>query len=243
MCKGKSLSALAGLNKTVVIYIINPSHGAKYIRQLCRIFQRTFHAYASAVRTIEEPSDIVLQLLPIGCVASDFNIMIPKLSLCTRIAKIIYDKCPLTQTAKSPYASGAAFQIAESLPKKLDFKLTSSDSYNPLKQLAVAHLGYYWEPQDRWLTAALINDTADRQWTASYHLGRGPHQMPHLAMVLEEIWKIVNDAIDFVPDDGRVYIAKTSLFLAEEIQSTCAIFLLHAILICSSSLEQTRRGG
>ena len=217
--KGKSLSLLAENGETILIYIINPSQNAQYIWQLCEMFQNIFSAYASSARTTDNPSDLVLQILPFEWAATDFCTMTSSLQSYTRMAKILYDKCPLSVPSRSAYASGAAFQIAEQIPRKLDFKLTASNSYSPLKHSSTAHLGYCWNEGEDWLSAALVNDTGNKQWNASYHVGRVSYTWHCFAAVAREIWEVVGEAIDFATEECRVYIAKTEAFAETEIES------------------------
>ena len=217
---GKSLSALAGFNNTILIYVVNPSNGTQSIRKLCELFRQTFNAYASNVRIANNPSDLVLQIIPIDWMGSESHVAIPSLRACTRLAKIIYDKCPLPDGTKSPFASGSAFQITEQLPRSIDFKVTTSNSYSPLNHTPVAHLGYVWNVQAHWLSAAVVNEIGDRQWSGSYHIGQRANPWPHFAAIAKEVWEIIGEAVDLKQDECTIYIAKTEPIANTEMEGT-----------------------
>lgn len=217
---------LAGLHRTIVVYVVNPSDSSESIRKLCELFQTIFAAYASTLRMAENPSDLVLQILPLSWVGSETHITIPALGPCTRLAKIIYNKCPLSNAAQSPFDSGTAFQIARQVPRKIDFKVTASGTYSPLKHSPIAHLGYFWDAREDWLSVALTNDTGDLQWNASYHLGQVSNPRPYFAAVAKEIWEVVGESFDFTQDECKVFVAKVGAFTDTEIESKSALHQL-----------------
>ena len=198
--------------------MINPSEEPSSIRYLCEIFQRIFNAYASNTKPKDAPSDLVLQIIPLNWVATKSSLAIPLLGPCTRLAKIVYDKCPLLIDTSLPLNSGAAFRIADQFPKKIDFKLTASSNFSPIGHTPVAHLGYCWNKQANWLSFAFVNDTGDAQWSASYHLGLLSDPWPYFAAVAREIWDITGEATDFSQDECKVYIAKTEVMEPMEIE-------------------------
>ena len=217
---GKSLSALASSETTILIYMIGLSEKEQSIWKLSELFQHIFAAYAANVRTVENPSDLVLQVVPFDWVGSESRIAIPSLGPCNKLAKIIYDKCPLPSRAKSPFASSSAIQISQQLPKSINFKVTTSSSYSPLDYAPVAHLGYVWNEGSSWLSAALVNDFGNQQWSASYYIGQVSNPWPYFVAITNEIWEIVGEAIDFTQDECKVYIAKLEPIKKAEMQGT-----------------------
>ena len=205
--------------------MIGSSEEDQSIWKLCELFQHIFTAYAANIRTAENPSDLVLQIVPFDWVGSESRIAIPSLGPCTRLAKIIYDKCPLSSRAKSPFTSGSAFQISQQLPRSINFKVTTSSSYSPLNYAPVAHLGYVWNEETSWLSAALINEFGDKQWSASYYIGQVSNPWPYFAAVTNEIWEIVGEAIDFTQDECKVYIAKLEPITKAEMQGMSKVYI------------------
>ena len=205
---GKSLSALAALEKTIVIYMTDPTNGKSSGRRLCELFQKTFEAYASAVRMANNPCDLVMQLVPLNWIGSPYRIAILSLRQCTRLANIIYDRCPLADSAYSAYSSVSLFELVKPLPKTVNFRLNSTQLSSPTKDAKLFYLGYSWNEQFCWLSAAFVDCIGSQQWSASYCLGQFSSRWSSFEAVAQEIWEVLEEAVHVSQDDCRVIVTK-----------------------------------
>jgi hypothetical protein len=215
--------ALASLGKTIVVYMVNPTESQSTLKRVCEKFHKLFEAYATALRATNNPSDVVLQIIPLHWVGYPSQLTIPSPQQCTRLANVIYNRCPLVEGTSSAYASGSLLQLTDRLPTSVEFRPSPSNNTHPLKHDEGIHLAYHWSEEAHWLSAAFIDNIGSKQWNASYYLGESLNPWPYFAAIAREIWEVVKEATNAPQRDCKIFIAKTHPFNPMEIEGECYI--------------------
>lgn len=210
--------------------MVDPTNGQSSIRRTCELFQKIFEAYASAVRMANNPCDLVTQLVPLDWIGSSSRVAILSLRQCTRLANLVYDRCPPADPTSSAYSAASLFELAKPLPKALHFKLSSAHSSDPLQNAKVIYLGYCWNDRSRWLSAAFIDSTGSQQWSASYCIGQLSNQWSSFELIAQEIWAVIEEAFHVSQDDCRILVSKTGPLHPIERESECERLALVILL-------------
>ena len=214
---GRSLTPLATLGKTIAIYMINPHPGVRALYSLCTSFLKLFEAYASSVRHVRAPADMVLQVIPLSWIGSSSTISIQPPKSYIRLAKIVYDRCPVQGQDASPYASASLFRLADTIPKTLEFKLGADSPTSLFQHISAAHIGYSWKHGSRWLSSVVTDSHGCHHWTASYFLSLREDSWSIFRAAAKEIWETFLEVMDVSHGSHRLYISKSSPMLQAEI--------------------------
>lgn len=160
----------------IVVYLVNPFSDPHNLWQLCSAFWALFQAYLpSSSRALDATRpELVLQLVPIKCIASFEAPVVLEPSLLARLAREVYDRCPPKEpsadhTALSIY-SAPSIQLEETLPKSIPFRVTAEPPSDLLHENSYIHVGYAVSVDGSWLTAAWTDNPGKHQATASYCL-------------------------------------------------------------------------
>lgn len=157
-----------------IIYMLNPLNDERGLPMLCRAFLKIFESYSIAVKDsrVDEPNDLVLQVIPSVLVASPDFIPIPSPKQYRRIAFDVYDRCgPTTEKERRrrpQYHCAPAARLAIRIPKSIDFKLTPENSALDLHSDNSIHVAYSWDPETSWLTASWTDMVGIVSWNACY---------------------------------------------------------------------------
>jgi mediator of RNA polymerase II transcription subunit 13, fungi type len=206
---------------TYVIYIINPFENHTSLWHLCAAFWALFQTYSPSAVTFANSGklDIVLQIIPIRCVASFGAPVVPDPATMVYIAREVYDRCPPTrnppddQTPLSIYRA-PAIQLEETLPKTISFKLQSDPPSDLLRENSYMHIGYGISEDLSWLCAAWTDNFGKNQTLASYSLvGRS------FSDVAKEVWATTIDIISPRRVAWRVCVAKHGILEKEELEA------------------------
>ena len=200
--------------------MINPFHGVDTIFRLCVAFLKLFEAYASKIRLIQNPSDLVLKIIPMEWISSGSTYSSSSPASYLRLAKEVYDRCPSTQLESSPYASASLFQLADPIPRTIDFRLNADSASSLFQHEHIAHIGYSWVGESAWMTAAITDNLGCHHWVGSFSLRDSLDPWPSFQAIAKEIWEIMLEAMKAAEGNRRVFVAKDRPMLIKEVEGT-----------------------
>ena len=214
---GRQLGKLGLRGGNTVIYIIDSSDPERSPPTLCAAFLNLFEAYNIALSetVIDEPNDLVLQIVPSSLLFSPDTVPMPSPSDYRRLAFEVYDRCGPNQRdshRKHPqYLSVPAIRLAKAVPKAIDLRLTP-ESYTPRLQFDnCIHIAYVWKPGDHWLTASWTDNQGVLSWNACYCFGE-EEETPwnSFADIIKEIWDTTLEMMHLGYPPWRLFICKQS---------------------------------
>ena len=207
-----------------VIYIIDPSSGLSNLPRLCNAFLRLFDAYASSLKSqkLKNPCDVILQILPLAAIASSMSLVIPSPVTYKNVAFEVYNRCapPKELDVTSPYTYAPAVQLAATIPRKIEFALSSTPIAGLSHLDRCVHVGYCWVPGASWLSASWTDNQGHQQWNACYRIATDQDQgWPTFEETIKEIWDTTVDLIDSKNAPWRIFIAKDKSMSQQELDS------------------------
>lgn len=211
------LSSLPVEEKNFVVYFVYPVDNPALLVQICSAFQHLFNLYRKYLseRKSRTANELVLQLIPLDCIASPMSIVVPWPSEYWRLAMEVYDRC----IDFVSYSSLPAILLEQPLPKNIDFKLNANPSASLLQENSCLHIAYAQSIDDRWITAAWTDNRGTRQMTASYCLGRKNEPLStHFSDVAHEIWETTLDIIASKKVHWRIMIARVGVMDPSELE-------------------------
>lgn len=201
---------------TFVIYVFNPFDDPSAVKELCVAFWGMYLKYSQVAVPADAKRprpDIVLQILPISCIASS-SLVAHETSMMQKLAREVYDRCPPAvpneEKSKLRIYSGPSIQLEESLPKQIQFKLSAEAPSDPLHDPSQIHVGY--ARAGNWATAAWTDNAGRYQATASYCL----HGSRTFFEVAREIWQTTLEIISGRKATWRISIARAGIPEREE---------------------------
>ncbi|KAL8787851.1 MAG: hypothetical protein Q9195_007591 [Heterodermia aff. obscurata] len=232
------------------IYIINPCSSLSSLPQLCNAFLRLFEAYASALKgqKLERPCDVILQILPLAAIASNLKLVIPSPATYKKVAFEVYNRCapPQELDLTSPYTCAPAVQLAGTIPRSIDFALSSTPIAGLSHLDRCVHVGYCWLPHASWLSASWTDNQGHQQWNACYRIATDQNQSwPTLEETIKEMWDTTIDLIGPKNAPWRIFIAKSKSMSRQELdcwlsissQSSCNTTVAILVIVESPSLQ------
>lgn len=211
-------SCLTSQSKNLVVYFAYIVDDSPLVVHICSAFQHLFSMYRKSLleKRAVPANEIVLQLVPLGFIASQFSLAVPKPSEYFGLAHELYDRC-LNFVSSS---STPAIVLERSLPKSIDFKLNSNSSASLLHENTCVHIAYAQSIDGRWITAAWTDNRGSQQLTASYCLRRKNGSTSiSFSKIASEIWATTSDFISVVKIHRRIIIAKVGVMYQSEIES------------------------
>ncbi|KAK3384527.1 mediator complex subunit 13 C-terminal-domain-containing protein [Lasiosphaeria ovina] len=203
----QALAATAITEKNFVVYFVYSAENPRSIVDSCAAFQELFEHYKRVMSERKKPitNELVLQLVPLGHLASETSLVVLFPADYIRLCIETYDRCTLFGGSMP----APAIMLERALPRTVDFKLTSSPSPNLLLENTYIHVAYAQSVDERWVTAAWTDNRGSKQMTASYCLGRrGKPLSRHLTEVVREIWETTLDFISALKVHWRIIVAK-----------------------------------
>ena len=203
-CKllGTRLGHLRLQGGNFVIYMVDSSKPNRTLPNLCAAFLIMFEAYNAALREshIDDPNDMVLQILPSSLILSIETIPMPAPADYRKLAFDVYDRCGpnqnLVQKSQPRYLSAPAVCLAKAMPKAIDLKLTPESSAPRLQSDNCIHIAYAWTPGDHWLTAAWTDNHGILSWNSCYCFGEEDKTpWESFTDIAKEIWDTTLDMI------------------------------------------------
>lgn len=204
-----------------VIYMVDPFEDASAIWELCSAFWALFQAYGQGPPArpdfVPKP-DLVLQIVPIKYIAS-FDVPVNMdASTYTSLAREVYDRCPPSapsedRTPLSIYAA-PSFQLEESIPRGIPFKLNSEPPQDLLRENSYIHVGYAVSLDGTWITTAWTDNSGKSRAVVSYNLGTRA-----FSEIAREIWNTTIEILSARRVTWRVCIAKAGVMDREEFET------------------------
>ncbi|CAO2647620.1 Nn.00g085420.m01.CDS01 [Neocucurbitaria sp. VM-36] len=204
-----------------VIYMVDSFGGPSGLWELGSAFWALFQAYSQgAPGRPDQPQkpDLVLQVIPMKYIASYDVPVILDPSTYIKLAREVYDRCPPSapsgdKTTLSIYKA-PAFQLEETLPRTIPFRLISEPAQDLLRENCYMHLGYAISLDGSWITAAWTDSCGKSQAVVSYHLGTRV-----FAEIAKEIWQTTIEILQSRRVHWRVVIAKAGVVDREEFET------------------------
>lgn len=204
-----------------VIYMIDPFDSPSALWELCSAFWTLFQTYGqgSPGRPDQDHKpDLVLQVVPMKCVASFDVPVILDASSYVNLAREVYDRCPpsVPNGDKTPLNiyKAPAFQLEETIPRQVPFKLISEPPHDLLRENSYMHVGYAISLDGTWITAAWTDNCGKSQAVVTYHLGTRV-----FGEVAKEIWQTTLEILQSRRVNWRVCIAKSGVMEREELET------------------------
>ena len=187
---------------------------------------------------MENPCDMILQILPLAMIASNERLIVPSPGTYKKVAFEVYSRCaPSKDIQSAPYACAPAVQLAGKIPRTIDFSLTSTPTANLSHAQRCIHVAYYWNPHAQWLSASWTDNLGCQQWNACYRIATDRTQSwPTFEEAAKEIWDTTTDIIDSKTLFRRVFLVKGSSMSRHELNSKRSRLTRQAIKLISSSM-------
>ncbi|KAF2745307.1 hypothetical protein M011DRAFT_469686 [Sporormia fimetaria CBS 119925] len=204
-----------------VVYMINPFEDGSAVWELCSAFWSLFQAYGQApssrTHAVSKP-DVVLQIIPIRNVAS-FRVPVTlDAYVYANLAREVYDRCPPPSPSddKSPLSIYAApcFQLEETVPRRIDFRLQSDPPQDMLRDNSYMHVGYAISLDGNWVTAAWTDSSGKSRAVVSYHLSTRA-----FSEIAREIWNTTLELLQARKVTWRICLAKCGSMEKEEVDA------------------------
>jgi mediator of RNA polymerase II transcription subunit 13, fungi type len=208
-----------------VIYITNPFTQGSVTADICAAFLALFHKYRHGIDAEQEaPNELVLQIVPLGFLASSESLVVAAQSDYIKLALEVYDRCPPKPNGVEKESSliqyGPATVLAKPVPKTIDFQRTADATPSLLKEGSSLHLAYAQSLDSRWITAAWTDTTGSFQTTLSYCLQqKGSSASRPLAEILEDIWEATCEIMQADQIEWHLMLVKEGVMTLEEVES------------------------
>lgn len=225
-CTGQDLALLKAQQSNTVIYMINLFGSQQFIPYLCAAYLKLFKSYAALVELnkLDNPNDIVLQIIPGDLIASSNEITLPSPEAYRRLALEVYNRCgpdPRSDREDSlRFPCAPSIQLARPIPKSISLKLSPQPSVGFLQADMFFHVAYSWHPGQQWLTASWTDNQGELQWNAPYCVGAlgDEDPWPILLAILTEIWETTLELFRHPDSPWRLFIVKDSPMREKELE-------------------------
>lgn len=215
--------------------MINPYESSAALAHLCVAFRMLFESYALSLKAsnVENPNDLVLQIIPTSFVASPTTLVLPSPADYKRLAFEVYDRCgPSVDQGRSRFFCAPSVRLARAMPKTVNLKLSPEPSGGLLSSDMCFHLAYSWDPVQRWLTSSWTDNQGDLQWNAPYLLcvEKNEDPWPALLNIAKEMWDTTLELLHQQSTTWRLFIVKDSPLHKRELESECSqtnFFFMH----------------
>jgi mediator of RNA polymerase II transcription subunit 13, fungi type len=226
----------------LVIYIVDPFEDGVSLRDLCATFWAMFQQYEQACRAqspLERRPDIALQILPMKYIASPEAPVLPSPQTLAGLAREVYDRCPPSSNADSSSLSirtAPSFQLEESVPRNIHFKLVAEPLGDLIHDCAHLHLGYALDWEGDWLSIAWTDNCGKYQHLSSYSL-RGGRTFAEAA---REAWQTTLTIIQARKVTWRISIARAGVMEKDEMECESSDASVVLLLLTRRSLGVDR---
>jgi hypothetical protein len=222
-----------GMN--IVVYVINPFEHPSALVDICTAFVRMQIVYEASISTIPhaKPNHLALQIVPSKFVAHKLGCVL-RIGIVHRLAVEVYSRCIQTDTdisyadAQCAPAPAPAIQLAKSIPKNIEFRLTPDPSPALLKENQLLHVAYSQSIDERWVAVAWSDNTGSLQKTAVVNLGRrNTNILKPFSDIMKEIWDITTDLIKYPAVKWRLCFTKIGPMPEDEVTAWRAMVRTH----------------
>ncbi|ETS77760.1 hypothetical protein PFICI_09822 [Pestalotiopsis fici W106-1] len=210
------LSHLPVKETNVVVFFVYSTSIPASPAECCYAFHQLFERYKKLLLSSRTPveNDLVLQLVPMDFLASTNSMCSPSPHDYARLAVETYDRCTMFGGAMP----APAIVLEQTIPRMIDFKLSTTPSASLLHENTCLHIAYAQSVDERWVTAAWTDNRGSLQMTASYCLGRkGKTIATPFVDVGREIWESTHEMISTRKVSWRIIITKCGMMDQSEI--------------------------
>lgn len=207
---GGLLASGSAQDANIVVYYIYDPANAELLVSICSAFHDLFVVYKENLSSGKslQSNELVLQLVPMGVVASHDSLVVPQPFVYSQLAMEVYDRCVDLKSG----TAAPSIVLETPLPRNIDFKLVPNPSASLLQENSVMHIAYAQSIDDRWIVAAWTDTTGNHQATASYCLGRKNAPITtSFSDIAHEIWESTLDIISMRKVHWRIMIAKSGV--------------------------------
>ncbi|KAK6221973.1 hypothetical protein LQW54_001193 [Pestalotiopsis sp. IQ-011] len=201
------LSHLSVKEMNVVVFFVYSKNIPRSPAESCYAFHQLFERYKRLLLSSRKPieNDLVLQLVPMDFVASTNSLSTPSPLDYARLAIETYDRCTMFGGAMP----APAITLEQTIPRMIDFKLSTGPSASLLHENTCLHIAYSQSVDERWVTAAWTDNRGSQQMTASYCLYRkGNFTRTPFIDVIREIWENTQEMISIRKVTWRIIVTK-----------------------------------
>lgn len=210
----------------MVIYLLNPFSHKDAIVDLCFAFLILFQTYLESpvVQQSKRVYEVVLQVVPLSFVFSTVTVPVPTPLQFFKLALEVYERCALTTTNAGDQVSfsrpSPAVLLAQSIPSRINFKLSSEPPQSLLDETCCLHIAYSCSVDDRWVSVAWSDSRGDLQTCTSFCLSRteAPAYRRPFSEVAREVWETSVGMIQFKRVAWRFVLARVGVMNPEEIE-------------------------
>ena len=204
-------------NTNIVVYFVCTPSRPQSVVEACVAFRNFVSSYQKSLGTKREQvnNSVILQLIPAELISCPTALVVTPATSLINLCMETYDRCvPSNGLAPAP-----AIKLEQSLPRMIDFKLTSSPSASLMHENSTIHVAYAQSMDQRWVTAAWTDDRGQQQTTASYCLGRTVNSLStSMNDVAHEIWETTLELISTWKVHWRIVITKCAPMEQHEIE-------------------------
>lgn len=203
-------SAGKNANYSFIVYIVNPFPGVSpYLATIASSFWQLFTKYKQGTKpSASEPiHEVQLQIIPISAIIRSGQLVLGQSTEIQSLAKEVYNRFPpvsIDDTAALPIATGWSVQLAEALPRKINFELKSQAPSNIMFENSQLHVGYAISSSGNWISAAFTDNSGKYQCHTSYCMAGGRN----FSEAATEIWQTCVDIMKVRNVNWRLCIAK-----------------------------------
>lgn len=220
------MALLKAQEGNTVIYMINLFGSQNFVPHLCAAYLRLFKTYAASIELnkLDNPNDIVLQIIPGDLVASSDAITLPSPEAYRKLALEVHNRCGpdlrLDREESVRFSSAPSIQLARPIPKSISLKLSPEPSVSFLQADMFFHVAYSWVPGQQWLTASWTDNQGELQWNAPYCVGAVGEEDPWRAIsaIFTEIWETTLELFQHPDSAWRLFIVKDSPMRIKELE-------------------------
>ncbi|KAL8647785.1 MAG: hypothetical protein Q9226_006289 [Calogaya cf. arnoldii] len=209
----------------IVVYFVDPFDDDSMYPYICAAFQELHAAYALSAHKagFTNARVVVLQIVPLSFLANSESLTIPSPKAYTKLAFEVYSRCrpgPRRDcTIPAPFISGSAIRLAKTIPKTINFQLSSQPAGNLLGPDPCLHLAYSWNPDQQWLACAWTDNLGATQWNTVYCLGDpNPAYWTAFAATVKEVLETTRDLLQPTTIPWRLYVAKDNILHDRELE-------------------------
>ncbi|EAA28365.2 hypothetical protein GE21DRAFT_9169 [Neurospora crassa] len=216
-CLANALKSVQMTEKNYVVFFVYPDDRPNSVVESCAAFHDLYERYKQCMADIGKPvtSELVLQLVPLDCIASDTTVTVMSPVDYMKLCLETYDRCTLFG---GPMPA-PAIVLEPQVLRTIDFKLNTNPSPNLLQENSCMHVAYAQSVDERWITAAWTDYRGTRQMTTSYCLGRRDRPLTRsITEIIQQIWEATMDHIHFARVHWRVVVTKCSPMEQQEIE-------------------------
>lgn len=168
-------------NNITMIYLVSPFDDPSMIKFVCACFWTIYREFyeSDSYEDNHGQRQIVLQILPVGSIALPDVLTISDNATMTRLARAVYDRCPLLEPSRDAMwriPCAPSIEIVSPLTRKINFMLNDKTPNNLLQEAQTLHLAYNISSDTEWVTAAWTDYTGRQQYSSSFCLSGANEQ-------------------------------------------------------------------